>query len=249
MNSHTPLSTTESSTHTVLIVDDDIPVTRIIRKTLEHDNFECDSVHTLEDARATIQKKSFDVILLDLNLPDGNGFALPTFKDGKFRTPTIVLSGRTEPVDTIYALEIGAEDFIKKPFEPSELIARVKSTIRRHTANSDTPIPVLTNRRQPRVQIGTVVFDLEAQKFMPEHLEIERLDDIARTVLITLLSNNNRTVPKRELCAALGWDSTMINNRELTSAIARVKRSLFKLGAGRNNIKYVYRKGYHLHDG
>lgn len=234
---------------TVLVVDDDVQITRVIRKTLEKDDFHCHSAHSLEDARLRIETHSYDVILLDVNLPDGSGFTLPTLNDDSaFKTPTIFLSGRTEAVDTVYALELGAEDYIKKPFNPAELTARIKSALRRNASGSDGVTHALPTKRAPRVRIGSLVFDLGTKSFTPQHPDLALLDDDARAVLECLLINSHRTVHKAELCECLGFEATIDNNRKVDTIVARVKRVLFRLGAHRHCIKYFYRKGYRIND-
>jgi DNA-binding response OmpR family regulator len=118
----------------ILIIDDDIRLASMVADYLRDHQFEASHAATGADALAAIERQSFDLILLDLMLPDTDGLTLfrelnarPSFR----ATPVIMLTARGDPMDKVVGLEIGAEDYVAKPFEPRELLARIRVVLRR----------------------------------------------------------------------------------------------------------------------
>jgi two-component system alkaline phosphatase synthesis response regulator PhoP len=115
----------------VLVVDDEPEITEILEGYLRKDSFDPVVADTVAAALAEIEQRPPDLILLDIGLPDGTGFdVLRKATDGR-RIPTIVLTTRSEEVDRIVGLELGADDYVAKPFSPREVIARVRALFRR----------------------------------------------------------------------------------------------------------------------
>ena len=114
-----------------MVVEDDAKIVNIVTKTLKKNGFSSVSAETTSKARSILQTEAIDLILLDINLPDGDGVDFTREVRKSLETPIIFVSGRTDVYDTIIGLEIGGDDFVKKPFEPRELIARIHSVLRR----------------------------------------------------------------------------------------------------------------------
>jgi len=118
----------------LLLIDDDARLTGMVGDYLTHAGFEVESAGTLAQARKSMDSALFDLVVLDLMLPDGDGldFCRELRRDTRFkRLPVLMLSARGEPMDRILGLELGADDYLPKPFEPRELQARVKALLRR----------------------------------------------------------------------------------------------------------------------
>ena len=121
----------------ILLIDDDIRLSSMVADYLRDQHFDVSHAATGAAALAAIKRQSFDLILLDLMLPDTDGLTL--FRDlnaePSFRTtPVIMLTARGDPMDKVVGLEIGAEDYVAKPFEPRELLARIRVVFRRGAA-------------------------------------------------------------------------------------------------------------------
>jgi two-component system alkaline phosphatase synthesis response regulator PhoP len=115
----------------VLVVDDEPEIGEILEGYLRKESFDSAVASTVGDAMAEIDRRPPDLILLDIGLPDGSGFdVLRRVNEGR-RIPTIVLTTRSEEVDRIVGLELGADDYIAKPFSPREVIARIRALFRR----------------------------------------------------------------------------------------------------------------------
>jgi DNA-binding response OmpR family regulator len=116
----------------ILLIDDDNRLASMVADYLRDHQFEVSHAATGAAALAVIKRQSFDLILLDLMLPDTDGLTLFRDLTGQHRaTPIIMLTARGDPMDKVVGLEIGAEDYVAKPFEPRELLARIRVVLRR----------------------------------------------------------------------------------------------------------------------
>jgi two-component system, OmpR family, phosphate regulon response regulator OmpR len=127
----------------LLLIDDDVRLTAMLQDYLRGNGFEVESAGTLAAGRERLRHETFDALLLDLMLPDGDGLDLTRElrADARLkRLPLLMLTARGEPSDRIVGLEIGADDYLPKPFEPRELLARVKALLRRSAASADDEV-------------------------------------------------------------------------------------------------------------
>jgi|SRR5664280_17362 len=118
----------------LLLIDDDARLSSMVADYLGHSGFEVETAGSLGAGRDLLGRKEFDALVLDLMLPDGDGLDLCRELRGTQRTrqlPLLMLTARGEPMDRIVGLELGADDYLPKPFEPRELLARVKALLRR----------------------------------------------------------------------------------------------------------------------
>jgi two-component system phosphate regulon response regulator OmpR len=123
----------------LLLIDDDVRLTDMVSGYLRQNGFEVDAAGSLAAGREQLKQGSFDALVLDLMLPDGDGLDFTRELRGQARTrrlPLLMLTARGEPLDRIVGLEIGADDYLPKPFEPRELLARVKALLRRAAPDS-----------------------------------------------------------------------------------------------------------------
>ena len=121
-------------TSQLLLIDDDLRLTDMVGGYLRHNGFEVDTAGSLAAGRERLKQVNYDALLLDLMLPDGDGLDFTRELRSQPRTrrlPLLMLTARGEPMDRIVGLEIGADDYLPKPFEPRELLARVKALLRR----------------------------------------------------------------------------------------------------------------------
>lgn len=118
-------------TRRVLVVDDEPEIAEILQGYLQKESFEPVTAATVSSALAEIDRRPPDAILLDIGLPDGSGFDILRKVNEVYRIPTVVLTTRSEEVDRIIGLELGADDYIAKPFSPREVVARLRALFRR----------------------------------------------------------------------------------------------------------------------
>lgn len=116
----------------LLIIDDDLKLLELLKEYFEKNNFECDTAELPSEGLKKIVKNSFDLIILDVMLPEMDGFEVCKKIRKQHDVPIVMLTAKGETTDRIVGLEIGADDYVSKPFEPRELLARVNAIIRRN---------------------------------------------------------------------------------------------------------------------
>ena len=125
----------------ILLVEDDRKIGQFVKKGLEEVSYAAVWVRTAKEAREAVKENEFDVIVLDIGLPDGNGLQLLTdWREQKLATQVIILSARHEVDDKIAGLNLGADDYLTKPFSFGELLARLRSVVRRHAGAKKTAL-------------------------------------------------------------------------------------------------------------
>ena len=142
----------------LLLIDDDTRLTTMVADYLRGHGFEVDSAGSLKAGRELLRHGSYDALLLDLMLPDGDGLDLTRELRAEPRTrrlPLLMLTARGEPMDRIVGLEIGADDYLPKPFEPRELLARLKALLRRSAPGAAA---------DDQLEFGRLVIDLAARQ-------------------------------------------------------------------------------------
>lgn len=190
----------------ILIVDDDPNVVALLGVVLEREGFEVRSVRTLRKAREAIAQTGFDLLVLDLNLPDGNGLDL--LKSLSLpRTPTILLTARGEETDRIVGMEFGADDYVVKPFSPREMLLRIRAVLRRSAAAA----PSGEGRRLKvrdleideaahSVRVGSRSISLTPTEFRLLAILVEHAGRVfSRTQLLDVLDENDRGILERTL--------------------------------------------------
>ncbi len=121
----------------LLMIEDDRDLATMVAEYLGRYGFELELAHTAGEGLAQALRGSFDVILLDVMLPDGDGFDVCRRIRAESEVPVLMLTARGEPADRIVGLELGADDYLPKPFEPRELLARIKAILRRGSRGSE----------------------------------------------------------------------------------------------------------------
>lgn len=123
----------------VLVVDDEREIADLIEVYLQNENYTVFKYYSAKDALACIEKTNLDLALLDVMLPDGNGFKICQKIREKYNYPVIMLTAKEEETDKITGLTLGADDYITKPFRPLEMVARVKAQLRRYKKYNTAP--------------------------------------------------------------------------------------------------------------
>ena len=119
----------------ILAVEDDKSIVESLEYVLEKENFDVEIVSTKKEAIESIKSKEYDFFLLDVQLPDGTGFEICKYIKQTSGKPIMFLSERFEESNIVYGLDIGADDYITKPFRSSELLSRINSVLRRYNNN------------------------------------------------------------------------------------------------------------------
>ena len=199
----------------ILVVEDDSSIRLGLKYYLEQEEFEvleADSIKSAEDNLSN----SIDLILLDINLPDGSGFDL--FKEIKKEQdiPIIFLTANDLEVSVVMGLDMGADDYITKPFKARELVSRIKNVLRRTKGKSDSNI----------IKIHDIVIDMKQAKVFKSGHDV-MLTALEYKILLILALNPN-TVFSREKILADIWDvnEAFVNDNTLTVYIKRIREKI-----------------------
>lgn len=218
----------------VLIVEDEQNIAELIGYNLEKAGYECRTANTGEEALKILSHSSVDLIILDVMLPKMDGFEVcKTLRQTQTlrHIPIFMLTARGEEIDRIVGLELGADDYMVKPFSPRELVLRVKAILRRgKTEESIKDI----------YKIGSLVVDILKHRVHADHKEIE-LTPMEFKLLLILIKRQGR-VQSRERLLADVWDiHADIDTRTVDTHVKRLREKLGKL---ENLVETVRGLGY-----
>ncbi|MBS7020874.1 MAG: response regulator transcription factor, partial [Firmicutes bacterium] len=177
----------------ILIVEDDETIRYGLKYYLEQESFEIYQAGTAKEAFEKFERETLDMVLLDLNLPDGNGFDLYREMKKKKEVPTIFLTANDQEVSIVMGLDMGADDYITKPFKVRELLSRIKTVLRRSGKKDDSVI-----------QVGDVTLDMHQAKVFKNGVDV-MLTALEYKIFLTLVLNYNQVL-KRETILANIWD-------------------------------------------
>ena len=212
----------------ILLLEDDEALGRGIGMALETPECAVTCCAALQEAEALLLEREFDLLILDINLPDGSGLALlKALRKSGTCTPVILLTANDLELDEVTGLEAGADDYITKPFSLAVLRARVNAQLRRAVPAADG-----------RVELGGFCFDFSQLEFFREGVSIE-LSKTEQRLLRLLVENRGRTLP-RELLLERVWDGgEFVDENALSVAVRRLRAKLLDAP-----IKTVYGVGY-----
>jgi len=181
----------------VLLVEDEQAITAPLTEALEREGFRAEVARTVADGLTAKRASQPDIVLLDVMLPDGSGFDLLRELRANGRTPVIMLTARGDEPDRVLGLELGADDYVVKPFSARELVARIRAVLRRTSDVAGPAAPA-------RLQIGDLDLDAAARtaSLDGEPLELTRKE----FDLLALLMSHAGTVVSRERLIDEVWD-------------------------------------------
>jgi len=148
----------ENTAPHLLIVDDDLDLCEVLTRYLEAEDFRVSSAHTGSEGSKAGIEGSYELIVLDVMLPDKKGFEVLREIRQRARTPVLMLTAKGDEFDRVLGLELGADDYLTKPFSPRELVARISAILRRSGWQSDN-----NGLRPPRIRSGDLELDLAAR--------------------------------------------------------------------------------------
>lgn len=224
----------------VLVIDDDIELCGLITRFLEPEGF---SVEAAYDGRSGVDKAltgDHDLVVLDVMLPAINGFEVLRKIRAHSNMPVLMLTARGDDIDRIVGLEIGADDYLPKPFNPRELIARIRAILRRtEYASSDEA----SARRRTRLSVGDVDLDGGSRVVRRSGIDIS-LTTVEFDLLRALLESAGHPLSREELTKiVLGREFSGID-RSIDTHISNLRRKLGPNAGGAERIKTVRSVGY-----
>mgnify|MGYP001137907934 FL=1 len=212
----------------ILIVDDEKPICDLIDMNLSAAGYSCTAVQDGLEAIDAVENNTFDLVLLDIMLPGADGYDVMDYIK-PYKVPVIFISAKHEVRDRVKGLKLGADDYLVKPFDVTELLARVEAVLRRY------------NKAEKKLTVGEIEIDIEARRVTragnPVPLTSKEFD------LLMLFAENRNVALFRENLYEKVWDDEYYaNSRTLDLHVQRLRK---KLGWEKNLVA-VYKVGYRL---
>lgn len=214
----------------ILVVDDEESLVRLITYNLNKEGFETVAAHSGPEAWQSIQKEHPDLIILDLMLPGKDGLEIcRELRRADNLTPIIMLTARDDEIDRVLGLELGADDYVTKPFSVRELTARVKAVLRRRRATAET------ESDEAWITVGSFVIKPERYEIYQDGQRLELT--LKEYELLELLLRNQGRVLKRDYLLQVLWDyNDSVSTRVLDVQISKLRE---KIEADSHNPHYI----------
>ena len=212
----------------VLIVDDDLRIRTLLERFLRKEGFRVTGAEDAEQARGRLAAFVFDAVVLDVMMPGEDGFSLLAALKASSQTPVLMLTARTEAEDRIRGLQLGADDYLGKPFEPRELALRLANLLRRRPD------------AQRFVRFGRFSFDVRREELSADGVAV-RLTDRERRLLRLLAARPGATIPRHELVA-----DEDLGDRAIDVQMNRLRRKLEDNPTEPKYLQTVRGLGYRL---
>ena len=195
----------------ILVVDDDEGIRTLVKKYLNENNYLVTTANSAEDAYEKIQIIKFDLIILDIMMPGKSGLEFIKENQKKLDTPVILLTAKGEANERVEGLEVGADDYLPKPFEPKELILRIQNIIRK-TKKSD----------QKRViQFENIKIDLNKQLIIKKNTEY-KINNTEKKILEKMINNPGKTFSREDI----GILTELDKERSIDVIITRLRKKI-----------------------
>ncbi|MBQ8472468.1 MAG: response regulator transcription factor [Bacilli bacterium] len=165
----------------ILLVEDNLSIIKGLTYTLSKNNYEVVSTISVSETLKVLESNSFDLIIIDISLPDGNGFDLYKIIKEKYNTPSIFLTAKDLEEDIVYGFNLGIDDYITKPFLTGELLARISKIIRKNT--------------NKYIKVGNIKLDLDKMIVLKDNKEII-LTTLEYKILLLLMTNLNKVITR-----------------------------------------------------
>ncbi len=213
----------------ILIIEDEVTLNQTLSDGLKEFGYQSDIAENISDGRYMIDIRNYDLVLLDWMLPDGNGIdIIPEIKSKSHKTAVIVLSARDDKESEIAALKIGADDYIKKPFDFEVLLMRIEAKLRFGGSNI--------------IEIGELIINPEEEKIIYQGESVE-LKGKPFEVLTHLAMRNDQIVSKEQLLDAIWEEPELVTPNVIEVAINQIRQKLDK-PLSITTVETVRRRGY-----
>lgn len=212
----------------LLLVEDDLPLAEALVSLLVGSGYAVDCVHDGEAARALVAAEQYDLMILDLNLPQLDGLSvLRAMRAGGNRAAVMILTARGTAEDRVRGLDLGADDYMAKPFDIREFEARVRSLLRRQAG-----------LRSATVSLGALTLDLTSRQFAAQGQTLD-LPPRERALLELLVTRAGKVVAKEAIVQSLTSLEDMLSDNAIEQYISRLRRRLAPLGLTLQTVRGI----------
>ncbi len=222
----------------LLVIDDDTELCELLVEHLSGEGFRVDTAHDGRQGLALAIEGSYDAIILDVMLPVFNGFEVLTRLRTRISTPVVMLTARGDETDRVVGLEMGADDYLSKPFSPRELVARLRAILRR--TKPEKPVEAGAQRK---IEVGDVTMDLGMRVVLRQGEPVE-LTSVEFGLLEVLLRNSGMLVSRKELAKTVLGRPLSTFDRSIDVHISKLRKKLGEKAGGAERIKTIRSAGY-----
>ena len=205
----------------VLVVDDDDGIRNLVKQYLNENNFLVTTAISAEDAVQKINLIKFDLIVLDIMMPGKNGLEFTIENKQKINTPIILLTAKGEASERVEGLEVGADDYLPKPFEPKELILRIKNILNKTKSKNIKRV----------IDFGNITIDLNKHLIFKNDKEF-KINNTEKTILEVMINSPGKTFSREEIGRIINLDK----ERSIDVIITRLRK---KIEIDPKNPKYL----------
>ncbi|MBK1836848.1 response regulator transcription factor [Azospirillum sp. YIM B02556] len=208
----------------ILAVDDDEPIRELLASYLAGEGYRVTTAQDTASARQALDGDPVDLVVCDLRLPDGDGLGLVRQIRTESQIPVIILSSKDQDVDRIVGLELGADDYLTKPFNPRELLARIKAVLRR--VSNDARPPRNPDELRAVVQFANWELDLTAQRLRGQEGREVELTKAEFGLLAAFVKRPQRVLTRDQLLDLTRVDGAEVFDRSIDVLILRLRRKI-----------------------
>lgn len=226
-----------NSSH-IFVVDDDQRLRSLVQRYLIRQGYWCSYAEDGIHAQKLMQMLRFDLIVMDIMMPGIDGITLTNQIRQSENIPIIILSAKNEVDDRINGLNSGADDFLPKPFEPSELIARIEAVLRRSKA-------ARPSKEKPVIEFGEFKFNIK-DRLLRRNDRIFNLTELDKKLLLILAQSPNRAVSRDHLMRRMSDEKEVVQDRAIDVRISRLREKIENDAKHPNFLLTIRNEGYML---
>ncbi len=219
----------------ILVVDDDNRLRSLLQRFLRDNNFYVSVAANAGEARERMQNYKFDILIVDIMMPEETGLEFLAALRQENDVPVIMLTAMGETEDRITGLETGADDYLPKPFEPKELVLRIKNILRR--------TPKDNNKQQEKINLGLCWYDMNKKELIAKNGNVIHITPVEQSMLNVLGQKSGQIFSREKLAEVLGAGQSP---RSIDVQITRLRKKIEKDSKNPRYLQTVRGKGYML---
>jgi two-component system phosphate regulon response regulator OmpR len=223
----------------IVVVDDEEDIRSVVARYLVKHGYDVSEANGGAALRAVLAERPVDLVILDITMPVEDGLSIARYLRGLGPIGIIMLTGAGEPVDRVIGLEIGADDYMAKPFDMRELLARVRAVLRR-AERAEAPPAVMGTE----VRVGTCTFNLETRRLYTSGGTPVQLTALETDLLHVLASHPNQVMSRDDILDLAGDPEAEPFSRSIDTRVARLRKKVERDPSAPQAIRTVHGQGY-----
>ncbi|HZF41982.1 MAG TPA: response regulator [Sphingomonadaceae bacterium] len=223
----------------IAVVDDEEDLRSVVARYLVKQGYDVSEAEGGAALRALLAERPVDLVVLDVNMPGEDGFSLARYLRGLGPIGIIMLTGNVDPVDRVVGLELGADDYVSKPFDLRELLARVRAVLRRAERSEEAPATMGTE-----VRVGRNTYNVETRRLYASNGTHVPLSALETALLHVFATNPNKVLTRDDILDLGGDPEAEPFSRSVDTRVGRLRRKLEVDPANPQTIRTVHGQGY-----